>query len=104
MVHGNGCSAQQTFHSLFRCGIKYHRAYQIDDEEDSKSQKLGKSVMNALIIVGFIALVTFALVFLYWMGCTKVCVSKCRYCHSDLCVQSDGGSGSVYEMCDLSCR
>lgn len=50
------------------------RAYQIDDNEDSKSQKLGKSVMNALIIVGFIAFVTFALVFLYWLGCTKVCV------------------------------
>ena len=44
-------------------------AYQIDAGEDN-SDKLGKSVANALVIVGFIALVTFLLVFLYWARCT----------------------------------
>lgn len=44
-------------------------AYQIDAGEDN-SEKLGKSVANALVIVGFIALITFLLVFLYWARCT----------------------------------
>jgi hypothetical protein len=46
-------------------------AYTIDDTSDSDSAKFGKSVANALIIVGFVAFITFALVFLYWMRCMK---------------------------------
>lgn len=47
--------------------------YYTDDqvEEDSNSTKLGKSFINAIVIVCVLALVTFVLVFCYWMRCMK---------------------------------
>jgi presenilin 1 len=48
--------------------------YATDDdqvEKDSNSTKLGKSFVNAIVIVCVLALVTFVLVFCYWMRCMK---------------------------------
>ena len=47
--------------------------YYTDDseEKDSNSTKLGKSFVNAIVIVCVLALVTFVLVFCYWMKCMK---------------------------------
>lgn len=47
--------------------------YNTDDEveQDSNSTKLGKSFINAIVIVCVLALVTFVLVFCYWMRCMK---------------------------------
>lgn len=47
--------------------------YYTDDEaeKDSNSTKLGKSFVNAIVIVCVLALVTFVLVFCYWMRCMK---------------------------------
>lgn len=47
--------------------------YNTDDEteQDSNSTKLGKSFVNAIVIVCVLALVTFVLVFCYWMRCMK---------------------------------
>ena len=42
----------------------------------SSSQKLSGSVINALVIVGVIALATFILVACYYYRCLKVC-QKC---------------------------
>ena len=38
---------------------------------DSKTVKLGKSMINAIVIVSAIALMTFVIVFLYWARCVK---------------------------------
>ena len=45
--------------------------YTDDEEQDSNSEKLGKSFINAIVIVCVLALVTFVLVFCYWMRCMK---------------------------------
>lgn len=54
--------------------------YDISDDEgsdddqggDSNSVKLGKSLVNAIIIVCVLGMFTFVLVFCYWMRCMKV--------------------------------
>jgi hypothetical protein len=43
-----------------------------DQEKDSNSVKLGKSLVNAIVIICVIALFTFVLVFCYYMKCMKV--------------------------------
>ena len=56
------------------------RVYEISDDDastddqtrDSNSTKLGKSLINAIVIICVIALFTFVLVFCYWMRCMKV--------------------------------
>jgi len=42
-----------------------------DEGGDSNSQKLGKSLINAIVIICVIATFTFVLVFCYWMKCMK---------------------------------
>lgn len=56
------------------------RVYEINDDDtatddqggDSNSEKFGKSLINAFVIIIVIALFTFVLVFCYWMKCMKV--------------------------------
>ena len=42
-----------------------------DDSGDSNTEKLGKSMINALTIVGTMAALTFVIVFLYYIRCTR---------------------------------
>jgi presenilin 1 len=46
--------------------------YNIDDDDSNVNAKIGESAINALVIVGFMAALTFVVVFLYWMRCMLI--------------------------------
>lgn len=45
-----------------------------DGSKLTDSQKLGESMVNAIVIVGFVCIFTFVIVIFYWLKCTKCLV------------------------------
>jgi hypothetical protein len=67
--------------------------YDISDEasNDSSSVKIGKSMINAIVIIAVCAIMTFLIVFLYWARCVK-CIQGYLMFSSFLLLFSMGGT------------
>lgn len=55
-------------------GLKAYTVYDDDDQNTSNSEKFGESLINALVIVGVLAIATFGIVLLYKFKCMKCLV------------------------------